>query len=193
MTPPPSICLMQLLRKRATDIKRHSVPGGGGGGTGHGEGQDAGHWLNIQDRDDSDLSSVPHTSASPTGTTVAEHPTVPITLSLLGSVWGNRSSCPISEQVDGSSCLTGRAKGRQGAGWGNGPGAGGCYAQCWRCCQTHRQHSNRQERRGHRGWGPSGTKRPSQGHTAAELVGEPRRPRASSTHPRTANGAIFSS
>lgn len=28
MTPPPSICLMQLLRKRATDIKRHSVPGG---------------------------------------------------------------------------------------------------------------------------------------------------------------------
>lgn len=29
MTPPLSICLMQLLRKRATDIKRHSVPEGG--------------------------------------------------------------------------------------------------------------------------------------------------------------------
>lgn len=72
MTPPPSICLMQLLRKRATDIKRHSAPGGA-----HGEGQDAGHWLNIQDRDDSDSSSVSHMSPSHMGITVVEHPSSP--------------------------------------------------------------------------------------------------------------------
>lgn len=43
---------------------------------------------------------------------------------------------------------------------------------------------------GTRGWGP---RDPAKVTQQMEAEGEPRRPRASSAHPRTANGAIFSS
>lgn len=138
MTPPPSICLMQLLRKQATDIKRHSVPKGG-----HGEGQDAGHWQNIQDGDDSDLSSVPQTCVCPMRANFAEH----INISFLESVWGNYSICPISKLKNGSTCFAGNSKGRWGAGLGEQAGSKDCDAGCPRHCQTLKWCSNEQERR----------------------------------------------
>lgn len=150
MTPPPSICLMQLLRERATDIKRHSVPRGG-----HGEGQDAGHWQNIQDGDDSGLSSVPQTCVCPMGTSLAEH----LNVSLLENVWGNNSNCPISKQADG--CFARNIKGRWGACLGEQAGSRGSDAGCPRHWQTPKWCSNEQERRRCR------VKEPSQGHRAA--------------------------
>lgn len=105
MTPPPSICLMQLLRKRATDIKRHSVPRGG-----HGEGQDAGHWVNIQDGNDSDLSSLPHTTAGPMGTTMAEQPKVSATVSWGGS-GATGPAAPFSSRQMGPAISLGESRG----------------------------------------------------------------------------------
>lgn len=176
MTPPPSICLMQLLRKRATVIKRHSVPRGG-----HGEGQDAGHWQNIQDGDDSDLSSVPQTCVCPTGTNLAKH----LSISLLKSVWGNNSICPISEQADGSTCFAGNTKGRWGAGQGEQAGSRGCDVGLPRHCQTPKWCSN-----GRRG-GEAGARDPAK--VTHKLETENLCICASSTHPHTANRAKCSS
>lgn len=58
-----------------------------------------------------------------------------------------------------------------------------CDAGCLRHCQTHRQCSNRQKRR---------SKGPSQGHAGAAGRGQTQAFGASSTHPCTASGAIFS-
>lgn len=141
MTPPPSICLMQLLRKRATDIKRHSVPRGDmGRGRTLGTGKTSRMGM-------TQICPLCPRHACPMGTNLAKH----LNIFLLESVRGNSSICPIFKQADGSTCFAGNTKGRRGAGLGEQAGSRGCDAGCLRHCQTPKWGSNEQERKRCRG------------------------------------------